>query len=108
MGFRTVVMLSNDTAHEWENDPELGRKIARAMNHAGRSSELAEVDNYGRVVECAHADIRTLAVLDSHSSFTSLAYGNWSHKEKHDEVMINLLKAAANELGFKLIKKSSK
>lgn len=36
MGFRTVVMLSNDYAHEWEHDPKLGEKIAHAMNYASQ------------------------------------------------------------------------
>lgn len=26
MGYRTVVMLNNDHANEWANDPELGQK----------------------------------------------------------------------------------
>ena len=38
MGFRTVVVLFNDQASEWENDPSLGKKISHAKNFAtGRS-----------------------------------------------------------------------
>ena len=28
MGYRTVVVLANDDQHNWEQDPELGKKIA--------------------------------------------------------------------------------
>ena len=33
-------MLSNDYAHEWENDPKLGKKIALAMNGVGENGVI--------------------------------------------------------------------
>lgn len=50
MGFRTVVMLSNDMCHEWEKDGELGRKISRAMNYASdpQRQDMATIGGYGR------------------------------------------------------------
>jgi actin-related protein len=105
MGFRTVVMLSNDRAHEWENDPELGRKIGHAMLRANGSD--GDID-YGRVVECTHADTQTLAVIDGYTLFTPVSHKNWNSRDTYDSVKLELLKAAADKLGFRLTKKTVK
>jgi hypothetical protein len=105
MGFRTVVVLYNDHCSEWQNDPELGRKIIAGMNHThekewGNPSDL----RYGRVVECEHADTQTVAVLDSYS-FTPLAYSFWRRDEKNEDRNVRLLKELADKLGYRVIKK---
>lgn len=107
MGFRTVVMLSNDHAHEWQKDTELGDKIACAMNYASdpKRQDLASIDGYGRVVECCHADQQTLAMLDGYTAFKYVESQHWSRKESDDEATIRLLKQAANKLGYRLVKK---
>lgn len=106
MGFRTVVMLSNDQAHEWEKDAELGRKIAIAMNHANSADRkhLANVGGYGRVVECVHADSQTLAVLDGYTFFDDIAGKGWASGEDRKEVATKLVREAAKSLGYRLIK----
>ena len=108
MGFRTVVVLFNDQASEWENDPSLGKKISRAKNFAtGRPLGLGKNDihkaniGYGRVVECAHADTQTLAVLDSYN-MTQIAHSRWNPNDK--DVELKLLKEAAEKLGYKIVK----
>ena len=102
MGYRTVVVLYNDQAHEWENDPELGKKIARAMSYVN-DRDRSDL-HYGKVVECTHADTQTLAVLDGYS-FTPVAYGMWQRLDKFDDIVQRLMKAAAEKLGFTLSKK---
>lgn len=104
MGFRTVVMLSNDHAHEWSNDPELGRKISRDSIRSGESA----LGQYGDVIECVHGDTQTLAVLDGYTSFKCLASKSWARGESENEVAVRLLKEAADQLGFRLVKKSAK
>jgi hypothetical protein len=37
MGFRTVVILNNDRAHEWEKDAKLGQLIAADMLACGQA-----------------------------------------------------------------------
>lgn len=103
MGFRTVVVLFNDQASEWENDPSLGKKISHAKNFAtGRSLGVGKNDiGYGRVVECAHADTQTLAVLDSYN-MTQIAHSHWNPNDK--DVELKLLKEAAEKLGYKIVK----
>lgn len=101
MGFRTVVVLINDQAHEWSKDPDLGKKISIAMNGRRGGDDLG----YGRVVECCHADQQTLAMLDGYS-FKGLAYSGWSRNEAHVETQRKLLAEAASKIGYKLIKDS--
>lgn len=107
MGFRTVVMLSNDMAHQWTVDKNLGEKISLAMNYANdnRRSDMALVSGYGRVVECCHADNQTLAMLDGYTSFKHVDSQPWTPRGEGDEAIVRLLKSAANKLGYRLVKK---
>ena len=109
MGFRTVVMLNNDRSNEWSNDPELGRKILRGMNHI-RETRFSERDfanlRYGRVVECTHGDTETLAVLTHYEGFRPIAHAGWrGSNPSDDEIALKLLKEAAEKLGYRLVKK---
>ncbi len=96
MGNRTVVMLSNDTAHEWSHDPELGQKISRAMNNR------EYVGNYGRVVQCCHADEQTLAILTEYDSFEEVGYEFW---QRDSDFRLKLLEAFADKMGYKLVER---
>jgi hypothetical protein len=102
MGFRTVVVLSNDLAHEWEKDPELGRKIWAAAASNGR-----EDLRYGSIVEQVHADAQTLAVLDSYNG-KAVAYSHWHHGQSPEARDLSLLKDMAEKMGYKVVKKAKK
>ncbi len=108
MGFRTVVILFNDQAHEWSKDAKLGEKISSAMNHAmsGKPSEESFI-GYGRVVECVHADVQTLAVVDSYN-FKPLAHGHWHQGQTDEDMQLKILKEAAEKLGYRLVKQPQK
>lgn len=100
MGYRTVVMLSNDQAHVWSKDSELGAKISQAM-HGSNKLPLSCIG--GAVVECVHSDVATLAVLDGYTRFNAMAYEQWGgHEDK--EQLHRLLKTAAENLGYRLVK----
>ena len=109
MGFRTVVMLNNDVAHQWEKDATLGAKIARAMNYANDKDrkDMATVSSYGAVVECVHADNQTLAILDGYTAFKRIDSQPWMRGESVDDSAIRLLKSAADKLGYRLVRKST-
>ena len=108
MGYRTVVMLSNDESYSWSNDPDLGRKILRGMNYVGSASDGHYTDlGYGRVVECAHADTETLALVDGYTTFSPISYSS-TRQRSREEVVILLLKRAAENLGYRLVKKPAK
>ena len=96
MGFRTVVILTNDLAHEWQNDPELGNKIFNSIHR--------DSFPYGRVVECTHTDTQTIGIIDS-LNFTPLAYDSWNRDETKGEVNIKMLRKAADNLGYRLVRK---
>lgn len=110
MGYRTLVILYNDQAHEWQKDAKLGQKIAEAMNHIPERSSVSPTGadlGYGRVVECSHADTQTLAVVDSYN-FTPIAHDSWASNESRESIAFKLVKAAADKLGFRLVKKTVK
>lgn len=98
MGYRTVVILSNDQAHEWMNDPELGRKIIHA------SSDVTEIFNYGSIAECVHADTQTIGIIDSYN-FAKLATDHWRGDQLQVDLQLKMVKAAAKHLGYRLVKK---
>jgi hypothetical protein len=101
MGYRTIVIFDNDRLHDWSNDPELGNKIATAMNHV---NTLKADFHGGVVVECTHADTKTLAVVDSFE-FHPVAGDYWTSKvTDKDGITLNLLRRAAAVLGYRLAK----
>src|SRR5271155_3685741 len=107
MGYRTVVILYNDQAHEWTSDPELGKKINRAMSRVTditpTAGGMGATIGYGAVVECVHADSETLAMIESYS-YHPMAYGAWHTRKTTLEAKIGLLEKAANQLGYRLSK----
>lgn len=102
MGYRTVVVLCNDEQHNWENDPELGKKISRAgfMRNCGSG----EVGNYGIVHEVVHADTQSLVMFDSLEG-TNLATRHFDRTDTENHAELMLLMAAAENLGYSLVKK---
>jgi hypothetical protein len=104
MGFRTVVILNNDLAHEWSHDPELGNKIVRDMNYVNDKDRFSELSNYGRVIECTHADTQTLMLIDSLQG-TPVAHGFWSRTEDADAIKLKMLRDMADRLGYRISKK---
>lgn len=109
MGFRTVVMLNNDRAHEWMADHDLGEKIIRATSHCSalHRQEMSSVGNYGRVVECCHADNQTLAMLGHYTQFNIVGGQSWKRDESDAESMVRLLKYAAGKLGYRLVRQQA-
>lgn len=98
MGFRTVVVLSNDLANEWETDPELGHKIWMAAATNGR-----EHLRYGQIVEQVQADTQTLAVLDGYGG-RPVAYTHWNREQQVGDVNLALLKDLARRMGYRVSK----
>ena len=104
MGFRTVVVLSNDRAHEWMNDPELGKNIMTAASLKSRCYPELDPLPYGEVVEQVHADTQTVAFFDGYGG-EAKAYGCWHRGQTKEEKELALLKALADKLGYRVSKK---
>lgn len=113
MGFRTVVILHNDRASEWENDPALGKKISHAMNFAYPMSNptYGSPDfGYGSVIQCVHADFRSLVMIDSYRA-VHIASNHWRHGDQElsdKELALPLIREAAERLGYRLVKRTTK
>lgn len=105
MGHRTVVVLHNDSMHNWEVDPFLGQKIAQA-SHALYSDIREPEFQYGRVVESTHADTVTLCVLKDYT-MQAIDHTHYSviQGKSPDDVALAVLKLAAERLGYSLRKK---
>ena len=101
MGFRTVVVLRNDQAHDWEKDPSLGKKIWEAADGRGRSLE------YGEVIEMCHADSQTLMVMNGYSGVPAVD-SFWQRGEGRVELEMKMLKLLAAKHGYGLRKKAVK
>ncbi len=99
MGYRTVVVLANDDQHNWEQDPELGKKIAKAAANVQRLG--FQSFTYGSVVEVQHADCQRLVVLDSYNG-TPIAEKRWYRNESRAEIEVALVRQAARQLGYRL------
>ena len=115
MGYRTVVMLNNDQTDQWSNDPDLGKKILRGIHHAGKPLQEGELsyqrpDNldYGKVVECTHADHQTLAVLDMYTGFTPVGHSYWRPNDTEEAAKLRLLQDMADAMGYRLSKKPAR
>jgi len=108
MGHRTVVMLANDQAHEWGKDERLAGMIHSAMakKAAGMDGDLPR--GYGDVVEVCHGDRMTLAILDGYYTFNPLSTTFFTTNKHIDEQHLTLLKEAADKMGYRLVKKSTK
>lgn len=101
MGFRTVVVLNNDKADEWESDPYLGEKIMAAASY--RENYFP----YGKIVEQVHADTQSLISLDGYAGDV-VASTHW-HRGQSDEVRnLALLKDMAEHMGYRISKKPIK
>ena len=112
MGHRTVVVLSNDQAHQWMADPKLGEKIMHAASVKtygahGTARSARDVLPYGDVLEQVHADVQTLAVLDGYSG-RAVAHTNWVRGQTNEALELKLLKELADKLGYAVRRKPSK
>lgn len=94
MGFRTVVIISNDRAHEI-TDPVLKDAVYGAW-----SKKDHHFEGPYRIVEQCHADQATLMKISTLGA-EPLAHGNWNEAD----LDVTLLKRAAAKLGYSLVKK---
>jgi len=103
MGFRTVIALNNDLSHEWQRDPELGRKIFEATSGCRSSNEF----QYGAAIEQVHADVQSLIITDGYQG-KAIAHTNWYSQKEDSQRDLELLKAFAERMGYRIVRKSAK
>lgn len=98
MGYRTVVILSNNLAHVWEKDASLGEKIMIAASRPDAHFE------YGDIIEQVHCDVQSLVAIDSMTGY-KMSTTNWYIGQDHQKIKLQLLENAAEAMGYKLVKK---
>lgn len=108
MGFRTVLALSNDLAHEWDKDPLLGQKIWQASCRLPHLDTPRDYEfNYGQIIEQVHADVQSLIVAE-HYGATIMTRTSWYRNQTVEERNLSLLNSMADKLGYRVVKKSEK
>ena len=102
MGYRTVVVLSNNEAHMWTKDVDLGSKIMDAGLAVDRKQFA-----YGKVVEQVHADTQSLIIADGYSGFAK-AHTQWYPNQGTEQRDLELLQILAMQMGYTLRKMPKK
>ncbi len=108
MGFRTIVALSNDQAHEWQKDPLLGEKIWQASCELFSPRETGLPKGwlgYGSVIEQVHADTQTVIFADGYGG-KPMAHSHWYSGQTEEQKELAMLKALADKLGYRVSIKS--
>lgn len=96
MGFRTVIIINNDHLDQ-VNDPVLKTAV---LAHWGERDVRA---GPYRLVEQVHTGTDSLIHV-KHLAGDRIATANWDHPESR----LQLLKEAADAMGYKLIKQAAK
>lgn len=111
MGYNTAVLILNDAAHNLETDPDVGRKLYKAMGESqysenrerGVDFSIGNHCNGGLVLPAHHADdIQVLVVGRNYMRHLGKVY----HVDMEDPVAVT--KQLADSLGYKLVKKAAR
>ena len=115
MGFNTTVVVMNDNLHLIEKDPEFGKRLAQAIMRLDGEDKPANVAAYG--AQCIAANAATVIETHHNSSTAIVAVGGnyahvlgWAGDVPHhtDEGKLACLKALAEAMGYRLVKKGEK
>ena len=98
MGMRTVALLINDIAHEWQDDNYLGTKIM--VKSVSRNEGFPFL--YGDVLPYEHADTTSLVLIDGYN----MKVVAQSHYKPKEPIEVALLREMADKLGYRIVKKS--
>lgn len=105
MGYRTILILSNDDAGGW-GDTDLGKAIQAAASRrlCERTGEINFGGNQiGTVIQCEHADTESIVHFSSlHGTVLGRSfYNSRTTEEEQREAMIVQI---AESMGYKLVK----
>ena len=107
MGYNTTVVVMNDALHDIENDPNFGKNLSAAISRMSLP-DVRFVDvpagyhcNAATVIETHHADgMALIAVGQNFGEHLGLFY-----PYGEGDLNVRLLKALADELGYRVSKK---
>lgn len=105
MGYRTIIVLDNDEANVWGNNP-LGKAITVASGKkiSNRGGEiLLNGFQIGTVIDCEHADTESIVHFSSlHGTTLGRSFYNsrMTEEEQREAMIVEL----AESMGYKLVK----
>lgn len=105
MGYRTIIVLNNDEANVWGNNP-LGKAITVASGKkiSNRGGEiLLNGVQIGNVIDCEHADTESIVHFSSlHGTTLGRSFYNsrMTEEEQREAMIVEL----AESMGYKLVK----
>lgn len=105
MGYRTIIVLNNDEANVWGNNP-LGKAITVASGKkiSNRGGEiLLNGVQIGNVIDCEHSDTESIVHFSSlHGTTLGRSFYNsrMTEEEQREAMIVEL----AESMGYKLVK----
>jgi hypothetical protein len=109
MGWNTSMIILNDAVDAIGKDKEFGKKVCDAVlgyRQGGVSISSGHNANAATVLETHHADFSVLLAVGGNCG--SVLTSVMDSRHNIENTQIKLLKAFAEELGYRIIKKRSK
>ena len=112
MGYNTTVVVMNDGLGYIENDPDFGKKLARAISQMAVTPRGQTVDvsagphvNAATVIESHHADGTTVIAVGENYGRELTQYQIHTGRLVGEERDLAILKELADQLGYTLRRK---
>jgi len=108
MGFNSTLVIMNDSLHEIAKDKNFGKKVSDAVQRVDHEKYVdissGCCGNAATVVDCHHADGTALIAVGGNCATVLMPYaGSYRHHTKEGQE--RMLRAWADELGFRVAKK---
>lgn len=112
MGYNTTVVILNDGLHDIKEDPEIGAKLYNGVLEASsRNGVTVSAGNHCnpiKIVETHHADSVSLIAVGGNTAQIISPYICSSRQMFEENTKVEILKALAEQLGYRVIKKGEK
>ncbi len=106
MGHNATMVISMDLAHLIKDDSKFGEKVYNAALRVVRG-EPVSIDNVAAMIDCHHADWYQVMIVGNNSAIVPKSGTNWQRDDTEDDVKLRVLKELAEELGYRVSKKTS-
>lgn len=110
MGYNTVIVVMNDCLHHIREDVEFGKKLYDQVMLFNRPNERHDISsgmcvNAATVIGVQHADCTQVIAIGGNSG--EIIANLWYESPHTEEGKVALVKAVADQLGYRLVKKNS-